>query len=110
MKMNYNVIPIFQGKTITIPFVHPVVLIGTREDKNFTFIFSNDGDHYYIFVTLQQGVINNNLPNFLECSFKDLLIESVNQYCDRSRHGLPDNIFASTLKKKQNCAQPRNIA
>ena len=103
--MNYKVIPLFQGKAITIPLVHPVVLMGAKEDKNFMFKFSYEGSHYYIFVTLQQGVINNNLPNSLEHSFKDLLIESVNQYCDRSRQGLTDNIFASSLKGKQKCLQ-----
>ncbi|MCD6017386.1 MAG: hypothetical protein K0S53_507 [Bacteroidetes bacterium] len=99
MRLNYQVTPIFQDKTITMPFAEPIVLKGTREDKNYAFIFTHGGENYYIFVTLEQGVINHNLPNELEHAFKQLLIESVNKYCESSRQGLPDNVFITQLKK-----------
>lgn len=72
---------------------------GTREGKNYAFIFTHCNENFYIFITLEQGVINNNLPNDLEDSYKKLLIESVNRYCESSRQGLPDNIFKIHGKK-----------
>lgn len=109
MILNNNFTPIFQDKTITIPFVEPIVLKGTREDKNFIFIFTHSSENYYIFVTLEQGVINNNLPNDLEDSYKKLLIESVNKYCESSSEGLPDNIFITHLKKNASRWQANNF-
>lgn len=91
--------PIFKGKTIMIPFARPVILVGTKEDKNYCFIFNHNEHSYYIFATLQQGVINNNLPQFLDDASKEILIASVNQYCEHSRQGLQDNIFASSRNK-----------
>ncbi len=97
--MNQKLTPIFQGNTITLPYAHPVVLKGTKEDKNFAFIFSHNDESFYIFVTLEQGVINNNLPGYLDQTSKDLLIDAVNQYCELSRQGFADNIFKSNHKK-----------
>ncbi|MES2566413.1 MAG: hypothetical protein V4565_06075 [Bacteroidota bacterium] len=91
--------PIFKGKNIVIPFAQPVILLGTKEDKNYGFIFTHNEQYYYIFATLQQGVINNNLPKFLDETSKEILIDSVNQYCDQSRQGLQDNIFISSRSK-----------
>lgn len=97
MKINFKVTPLFQANTITLPLAEPIILKGTREDKNYAFIFIDNNEKYYIFATLQHGVINNNLPYYLHPRIKGLLIDSVNQYCENSRQGLPDNLFV--LKK-----------
>lgn len=99
MQNPYKVTPIIEGNTIILPFIEPIILKGKREDGNFVFKFTNCNENYYIITTYLQGVINNNLPDHLEDNFKALIIDSVNHYCECSRQGLPDNIFAKYLKK-----------
>jgi hypothetical protein len=109
MNIPYKVTPIFEGDTITIPYQEPIILKGKREDGNFVFKYNYQGENYYIFTTYLEGVINNNLPEDLDKEFKDQLIETVNQYCECCRQGLPQNVFEVYLKRRMTSINTRNM-
>jgi hypothetical protein len=91
-------IPTFDKNTIMLPCEPPIVLTGKKEDGNYGFVFRYNEENYYIFATLQ-GVVNNNLPADLGTEHKALLLDAVNLYCQKSREGLPQNIFLRSQKK-----------
>ncbi|MDF2449529.1 MAG: hypothetical protein K0R26_2033 [Bacteroidota bacterium] len=92
--------PVFYKNTILLPFLPPVILTGKKEDGNYAFVLRHNERHYYIFATLQNGVINNNLPPNIEEGLKVMLLEAVNLYCQKSREGLPENLFVKYAKNR----------
>jgi len=95
MKLINQFPPIYEGNTITIPFSNPVILTGKQVEGKPAFVYTFESIEYYIFADSYSGAFKNTLPNFLAEDNRELFIDVVNEYCFKTRQGLPNNLFGT---------------